>query len=98
MDEAAARGNLVILSVKIIPKSSCNKIVGWENDSLKIKIMAVPEKGAANDELVAFLSKQLKISKSHIKILKGETARHKLLEIENYTQEQLKTLLKDFYE
>ncbi len=83
-----------MLSVKIIPKSSFNKIVGWENDCLKIKIMAPPEKGAANEELIAFLSKFLHIAKSTITLVKGETARHKLIEIENYTLEQLQERLK----
>lgn len=78
----------MIVSVKVIPKSSCNKIVGWENGELKIKIAAPPDKGQANDALIAFLADCLDISKSSITLLRGDTARHKRLQIDGLSPEQ----------
>lgn len=46
-------------------------------DYLKIGINAVPEKGKANQELIKFLSKYLKQSKSSFSILAGQTDRCK---------------------
>lgn len=66
-----------ILAVKIVPKSSRNQIVGWENDSLKIKLKAIPEKGTANKELIEYLSEVLDIPKSKIILTHGATSRHK---------------------
>lgn len=71
--------------VKVTPKASKNEIIGWEGDLLKIRLTAAPEKGKANDSLIALLSKKLKIAKSRIHILKGETSRQKLVEIEGET-------------
>jgi uncharacterized protein (TIGR00251 family) len=66
-----------IITIKVIPKASFNQIVGWENGMLKIRLTAAPEKGKANQELIDFLSKKLKIPKSKISIIHGEAARMK---------------------
>ena len=73
--------NGILFEVKIIPKSSKNEIIGWEENHLKVKIKEIPEKGKANKELIGFLSKTLKTAKSNIKIVKGETSRIKKVEI-----------------
>jgi uncharacterized protein (TIGR00251 family) len=79
--------NKTILQIKVIPSSSVNKIAGKFVDEknrkyYKINIKAPPEDGKANQELVKFLAKELKIKKSQITIISGETARMKLVEIE----------------
>ena len=48
---------------------------------LKINIISVPEKGKANQELISWLSKRLKIAKSDITIISGELDRYKKLMI-----------------
>lgn len=72
----------IIIVVKVIPKCSRNEIVGWENDELKVRLMAVPEKGAANSALIAFLANKCGVSKSQVRLLSGETSRHKRLAIQ----------------
>ncbi len=67
----------ITFQVKVIPKSSCSKIVGWEEDLLKVRLAAVPEKGEANKELVKLLSQSLKVAKTTISIIQGETSRVK---------------------
>ncbi len=83
----------MILNIKVLPNASSNSIEGWENERLRIRIRGVPEKGKANDNLIAFLAKEFDISKSQIKILSGHTSRLKRIEIEGISEEQLKDLL-----
>jgi len=64
--------------IKAQPNSSKNKIAGIYGDAIKINIKAPAVEGAANKELIKFLSKQFKISKSDI-ILKGETSKQKFI-------------------
>lgn len=79
----------MILQVKVIPKAQSSSIVGWEGAELKIRLKAVPEKGEANTELIAFLSKQLKIPKSNMELVSGETSRHKRVKLYGITEEEL---------
>lgn len=76
----------MILSVKVIPNAHKNQIVGWENGELKVRIAAIPEKGEANDELIAFLAKHFKIRKSSIQLISGATSRHKRLKIDELNE------------
>lgn len=83
----------MILEVKITPQAAKNQILRWENNLLVIKIQGVPEKGKVNENLINFLAKKLKIAKSKIKILTGQTSRLKKLDIEGISLEQLKELI-----
>lgn len=82
----------MILEVKITPNASKNEILRWEGTRLVIKIQGVPEKGKVNENLIAFLAKTLKIAKSQIKIIAGQTSRLKKLEIQGPSPEQIKEL------
>lgn len=70
--------NGLLLTVRIVPNSSKNEIVKTEN-GIKIKITAQPVDGKANKALIEFLSKKLKIPKSAIEIVRGETSKEKTL-------------------
>jgi uncharacterized protein len=83
----------IVLAVKVTPKASRSEIIGWESEALKIRIAAVPEKGDANAELIRFISKTLKISKAQLKIISGDTSRHKRLCIRGVPMETLVKLL-----
>ena len=80
------------LSVKIIPNAKVSEIVNWENNQLKIRIKAPPVEGKANEELIRFLAKHLKIQKSDITIKSGQTSKSKLLEIPDTCLEKLNAL------
>ncbi len=84
----------MILEVKITPNSSKNEILRWEGSRLVIKIRGVPEKGKVNENLMEFLSKTLKVSKSQIKITAGQTSRLKKLSIQGISLEQIEELMR----
>ena len=69
----------LILKVLIQPRSSKNIITGLHDDALKIKLTAPPVDGAANKMCVQFLAKKLKIPKSSLKIISGQTSRKKTI-------------------
>jgi len=69
------------LEVKVQPRSSRASIDGVEGETVKIRLTAPPADGEANKQLIALLSKELKVPKSRIRIIRGETSRNKLVEI-----------------
>jgi uncharacterized protein (TIGR00251 family) len=72
----------LILTVKVIPKSSKNQITGFlEDGTMKLKIAAVPAKGAANAELAAFLAEQFSVARRNVQIVRGETSHLKQIVI-----------------
>jgi len=71
----------MLYNIKVQPNAKKNKIFEEKDNFLKIKICAIPENGKANDELIKFLSKHFKTTKTNIKIIKGKTSKNKTVEI-----------------
>lgn len=74
----------LVLRVRLTPNASSCSFKGIFVDAdgqefLKINVVAVPEKGKANQELIKFFSKMFKIPKSEISLISGETDRCKKL-------------------
>ncbi|HOD14954.1 MAG TPA: DUF167 domain-containing protein [Spirochaetota bacterium] len=70
-----------ILDITVAPKSSRNKISIDSSNSIKIYLTAPPVDGKANAELISLLSKTLKVPKSSITIIHGETGKKKRVSI-----------------
>jgi uncharacterized protein len=71
------------ITVHIVPNASRDEITGRTDDGgYRIKVQSPPVEGAANKSLVRFLAKTFDISKSRVRIVTGETAHRKVIEIE----------------
>ena len=75
--------------IKAVPRAAKNEIQGLHNGALKIRLTTPPTDGKANQALIKFLSKTLRISKSQIELAQGETSRHKTVRISGLTKQQL---------
>lgn len=67
--------------VKVIPKSSQNKLEKISEGEYKAWLNAPPVDGKANEALIELLADNFKISKSLISIVGGKTARKKIVDI-----------------
>jgi uncharacterized protein (TIGR00251 family) len=81
-DESGMLGPSVSINVKVIPRAKRDEIVGIENDWVKIRLKAPPVEGKANEALVGFLAKRLGVPKAKVVIVRGETARSKVIRVE----------------
>ncbi len=77
----------IVVSVKVQPNASRDRVVGEHADQLKIAVTVAPEKGKANKAVIKVLSKSLDVKSSDIEILSGETSREKKVLIRNITKE-----------
>lgn len=74
------------LFVRVTPNAGADAMEGIEQRAdgrtvLRIRVSAVPDRGKANKAVVKLLAKRLKIAKSRIVLVAGETARNKTLAI-----------------
>jgi len=70
------------LRVKVTPRSPISEITGQLADgTLKVKIAAPPERGKANQVLVALLAAHFNVPRTSVTILSGHTASLKLVKI-----------------
>jgi len=73
--------NRVSIRIKAQPAASKNEFCGlYGEDAVKIRIKAPAVEGAANKELVKFLSKSFKVSKSEIIFKTGQNSKIKIIE------------------
>jgi uncharacterized protein (TIGR00251 family) len=70
------------IPVRLQPRASSNAVTGERNGAVAIRITAPPVDGKANAALVRLVAGRLGIAKSRVSIVRGETGRDKLLEIE----------------
>ena len=89
--------NGVILSVKVVPRSSKTAIAGVLGGMLKVKLAAAPEKGKANESLVEFLAETLGVKKNAIIITSGHTSPVKTIQITGVSTEYILDKLNCYY-
>ena len=83
----------VRFAVHAKPRSRRSKVEGIREGALEVALHAVPEKGAANDELIELLSEVLGVPKRSIRLLRGETSRHKHLAVSGITSDEVRARL-----
>lgn len=71
------------LLVRIIPNAKQSEIVGWEGQTLKVRVAAPPIEGKANEALVKFLADTIDCAPSEIEIMKGHSGKNKVLDVPN---------------
>lgn len=67
--------------VKVIPRSSLNKVEKLGEGDYKVKLTAPPVDGKANDMLVKVLAEHFGVSKSSISIAGGKTTHTKIVDV-----------------
>lgn len=77
------------LRVIVQPRASRTEIVGEVDGRLKIRLKAPPVDGAANDELLRFLSRLIDLPRSRIEIASGSTGKRKTLHLTGIDAETL---------
>lgn len=85
--EARAEG--VILPVKANPGARENALRGVHDGQLKVSVTAAPEKGKANQAIIATLAQALSLKRSQIELIAGETSGEKRFLVRDCSLETL---------
>jgi uncharacterized protein len=79
----------VVFTAKVVPGSSRTAVAGLLGGMVKIKVAAPPEKGKANQALVAFLAECLGVKKNDVTILAGHGNPVKQVQVAGMTAQML---------
>jgi len=72
----------MLLSVRVIPRSSRSAITGTRGAAILIRLAAPPVEGAANDALIDFLAETFGRPRRDVSIVAGHKSRDKRVSIE----------------
>ena len=83
----------VRLKVKAVLGSSRDQIVGQLGDALKIKVMAPPEKGRANEAVVSLLAERLSLPADAVAAVDGHSSASKVITVNGMDEESIQKTL-----
>ena len=86
-------GKEALLEITVSPRSS-KSIIKIDSDAVRVYLNSPPVDGKANDECIRLFSRQLKIPRSAISIVRGKKGKRKLLEIRGMSLDEIIKILK----
>ena len=81
-EERSNDGVALVLAVHAQPGAKASAVAGVHGAALRIRIAAPAVDGKANAELVRFLAAAFGVARANVTLLRGESARRKLVRIE----------------
>ena len=71
----------VRFTVRVVVRARRTEIAGTHGDALRIRVAAPPVDGAANDELVRFVARALRVPVRAVRVAGGLSGRSKTIEV-----------------
>jgi uncharacterized protein (TIGR00251 family) len=76
-----------------VPGSRTGAIERGTDGLLRVRVAAPPVEGKANRELIRFLAARLDLPPSAVRLVKGAGSRHKSVDIEGLTRDEIERRL-----
>ena len=82
---------LTRLPVRVQPGARNDALVAWMSDgTLKLKVIAAPEAGRANQAVIALLARVLEVAPSRLALARGAGSRSKTIEIAGLSEHEVR--------
>jgi uncharacterized protein (TIGR00251 family) len=82
----------VTIEIHLQPGAKRSEIVGFREGILYAKVTSLPQRGRANRALVELMAQTLKVPRSAINIIRGQSSRSKVIAIWGLTTEDVKDI------
>jgi uncharacterized protein (TIGR00251 family) len=86
-------GESALLRIRVQPRAKRDEVVGERDGAIVIRLKAPPVDGKANAALTAFIAKAAGVPRSRVEIVKGATAREKVVRVEGASEADLRRAL-----
>ena len=81
------------LAVRLQPRANRDEVVGVREGRVVVRVTAPPVDGKANDALCRLIAKKAGVAPSKVTVVKGQTAREKVVRVEGIDEERLRAAL-----
>ncbi len=82
----------VRFAVRVKPRASRTEVSGIHGTALKVRLLAPPVDGAANDLLIEYLAESLGVTRRSVRIVSGRSSRSKIMEVDGVTPQRTHAL------
>ena len=82
------------LTVRLQPRAHRDEVVGERDGVIVIRVIAPPVDGKANAALCRLIAKRAGVAPSRVEIVRGHTAREKVIRVEGLDAEALRAALR----
>ena len=79
----------ILIPVQVVPRASRTGIDGEVEGALRVRLAAPPVEGAANRELIEFLSKRLRLPKRDLTLETGERSKRKAVRVRTLSRQEI---------
>ncbi|MCU1372826.1 MAG: hypothetical protein JWO68_112 [Actinomycetia bacterium] len=83
----------VVLRLHVQPGAGRSEVVGRHGTALKVRVGAPPDKGRANDAVLALVADVLGVARSAVELVAGPTSRAKRVAVRGRTPEEVRLAL-----
>ena len=88
-----SKNGIVRFAVHIQARASRNEMAGVHGEALKVRLTAPAIEDAANAALIEFLADRLGVGRAAVRIVTGQHARRKLVEVLGIDAERVRRLV-----
>ena len=83
----------VRLIVRAQPGASRSEVVGWQGETLRVRVQAPPLEGRANAAVIELLAKALGVPRRCVRLERGETSREKVIAVDDLDEAEIRRRL-----
>ena len=81
------------LNVRVQPGASRSEVVGWQGDTLRVRVQAPPLEGRANAAVIELLSSALDVPRRRLRLERGEASREKVIAVDGLDEVEMRRRL-----
>jgi uncharacterized protein (TIGR00251 family) len=81
------------LKLRVVPGVGRPGIVGRHGDAWKVRVTAAPERGKANEAVLAELASVLDVSRRDVDVIAGHASRDKVAVVRDLTEREIEARL-----
>jgi uncharacterized protein len=81
------------LAIRVQPRAKRSEVAGERGGAVVIRVSAPPVDGKANEAVCRLIAERVRVPKSAVRIVRGESSRDKIVRIDGLSADQARTAL-----